>query len=33
MTFDKILKDSELVSFTKDASAVIIGLEKFDENF
>lgn len=28
---DKILKDSELVSFIKDASAVIIGLEKFDE--
>ena len=28
---DKILKDSELVSFIKDASAVIIGLEKIDE--
>ena len=28
---DKILKDSELVSFIKDASAAIIGLEKIDE--
>ena len=28
---DKILKDSRLVSFIKDASAVIIGLEKIDE--
>ena len=27
---DKILKDSELISFIKDASAVIIGLEKID---
>ncbi len=28
---DKILKNSELVSFIKDASAVIVGLEKIDE--
>ena len=28
---DKILKDLELISFLKDSSAAIIGLERIDE--